>query len=790
MPPRDVPKSHSLDRARQFELLAQNLTEYAVYMLDPDGFVTTWNAGARQIKGYDEHDIVGEHYSRFFSYEDQRRGLPLSILSTVREKGRYETEGWRVRKNGDRFWAQSVIEPIRDENHEFVGYGAVTRDVTERQEERRQLIESERRFRLLVDSVVDYAIFMIDTSGIITNWNAGAARIKGASADEVIGTHFSRFYTKEDRARGLPTVALETARIEGKYETEGWRVRKDGGRFWASVVIEAVRDETGELIGFAKITRDITERRSAQDAIRESERQFRLLVSAVVDYAIFMLDPNGIVVSWNAGAEKIKGYMANEIIGSHFSRFYTEDDRKSGIPARALFAANHDGRFEGEGWRVRKDGTRFWAHVVLDAIRDETGVLVGYAKITRDITERRETQLALERAQDQLAHAQKMEALGQLTGGIAHDFNNLLTILVGQARMLKTRNLDAQSIKAIEGIEATVQRGASLTRQLLGFSRRQRLDPQSVVLSERLPGLQTLLSASLPKNVSLLVNVTPDIWPVMADPNELELAIMNVVINARDALPDGGTITINAENIPASGREAETDFIAINIADTGVGIPPDILGKVFDPFFTTKSFGKGTGLGLSQVYGFTHQSGGMVTIESEVGIGTTVRMSLPRAEKGKSSRDLPPKHEIQRKAGRILVIEDNPDVTEVTAALLGQLGYTVRLAPNAETAMRALEEQTYDVVFSDIMMPGKMDGFEFAQLIRRTYPALPIVLASGSHKRLEEAQAHFPTVQKPYGIEEVDRILQDQLRSAAEIPKNLVDLQDAKRLRAAKSDKP
>jgi PAS domain S-box-containing protein len=786
MPPRDVPKSHSLDRARQFELLAQNLTEYAVYMLDPDGFVTTWNAGARQIKGYDEHDIVGEHYSRFFTYEDQRRGLPLNILSTVREKGRYETEGWRIRKNGDRFWAQSVIEPVRDENQEFVGFGAVTRDVTQRQEERRQLIESERRFRLLVDSVVDYAIFMIDTSGVITNWNAGAARIKGVSADEVIGTHFSRFYTKEDRGRGLPTVALETARTEGKYETEGWRVRKDGGRFWASVVIEAVRDETGELIGFAKITRDITERRSAQEAIRESERQFRLLVSAVVDYAIFMLDPNGIVVSWNAGAEKIKGYIANEIIGSHFSRFYTEDDRKSGIPARALFAANHDGRFEGEGWRVRKDGTRFWAHVVLDAIRDETGVLVGYAKITRDITERRETQLALERAQDQLAHAQKMEALGQLTGGIAHDFNNLLTILVGQARMLKTRNLDAQSLKAIEGIEATVQRGASLTRQLLGFSRRQRLDPQPVVLSERLPGLQNLLSASLPKNVSLLVNVTPDIWPVMADPNELELAIMNVVINARDALPEGGNIMITAENVAALHDD---EFVTINIADTGVGIPPDILGKVFDPFFTTKSFGKGTGLGLSQVYGFTHQSGGTVAIESEVGVGTSVRMTLPRAKNGKTTRDLPPKREAQHKGGRILLIEDNPDVAEVTASLLRQLGYTVRVVSNAETAIRALEEQTCDVVLSDIMMPGKMDGFEFAQHIRRTYPALPIVLATGSHKRLEEAQVHFPAVQKPYGIEEIDGILQEQLRNPSEVPKNLVDLKDAKRIRAAKNDK-
>ncbi|MET1045687.1 MAG: PAS domain S-box protein, partial [Hyphomicrobium sp.] len=315
MPPSDASKLHRFDRARQFELLVQNVRDYAIYMIDPDGFIATWNAGARRIKGYEESEIVGQHYSRFFSDEDQRQGLPSKILSIARETGRYEAEGWRIRKNGERFWAHATMEVIKDETGKLVGFGKVTRDITERFEGRRELIESERRFRLLVDSVVDYAIFMVDQSGIIANWNTGAARIKGYSAEEVVGTHFSRFYTKEDRSSGLPAIALETARREGKYETEGWRVRKDGGRFWASVVIEAVRDEGGELIGFAKITRDITERRSAQEALRESERQFRLLVSAVIDYAIFMLDPNGIIISWNAGAEKIKGYGASEVIG-------------------------------------------------------------------------------------------------------------------------------------------------------------------------------------------------------------------------------------------------------------------------------------------------------------------------------------------------------------------------------------------------------------------------------------------------------------------------------------------
>jgi PAS domain S-box-containing protein len=301
----DSGKIRQFDQGRQFELLVKTLSDYAIYMIDPDGFISTWNTGARRIKGYEEPEIIGQHFSRFFSEDDQRQGLPQKIISIARDAGRYEAKGWRVRKDGTRFWALSVIEAIRDDKGTLLGFGKVTRDITDRYEGNKALMESERRFHLLVDSVVDYAIYMLDPSGVITNWNAGAARIKGFPSKEVVGTHFSRFYTKEDRSRGLPAIALETARREGKFETEGWRLRKDGGRFWASVVIEPIRNEAGDLVGFAKVTRDITERRSAQEALRESERQFRMLVSAVIDYAIFMLDPNGVVVSWNAGAEKI-----------------------------------------------------------------------------------------------------------------------------------------------------------------------------------------------------------------------------------------------------------------------------------------------------------------------------------------------------------------------------------------------------------------------------------------------------------------------------------------------------
>ena len=288
------------------------------------------------------------------------------------------------------------------------------------------------KFELLVQSVTDYAIYMLDLQGRITSWNAGARRFKGYEPEEIIGEHFSRFYTEEERAKEIPRIALETAEREGRFEAEGWRVRKDGTQFWANVVIDPVRDPGGKLVGFAKVTRDLTERRAAELELRASEERFRLLVQSVTDYAIYVLDPEGHVSSWNAGAERFKGYAADEIMGEHFSRFYTDEDRAADRPRIALETARREGRFEAEGWRVRKDGARFWASVIIDPIRNDSGELIGFAKVTRDLTEKREIE-------EQLRQSQKMEAVGQLTGGIAHDFNNLLTGIGGSLEMMQVR---------------------------------------------------------------------------------------------------------------------------------------------------------------------------------------------------------------------------------------------------------------------------------------------------------------------------------------------------------------
>ncbi|MDB5454364.1 MAG: hypothetical protein JWO33_2942 [Caulobacteraceae bacterium] len=775
------------DRAMHY--LVDAVTDHAIYMLDVNGRVASWNTGAERLKGYRRDEIEGEHFSKFFALED--RALPARLLETARTEGRVQSEGWRLRKDGSRFWAMATLHAIRDETGELIGFAKVTRDMTANREAQQAMLESERRFRLLVEGVVDYAIYMLDVNGIITNWNRGAERMKGYQANDIIGRHFSLFYTPEERQLGAPARALGTALSEGRFEAEGWRLRKDGSRFWASVIIDPVHDEDGTLIGFAKITRDVSERKAAEDALSDSERQFRMLVSGVVDYSLFMVDPNGIVASWNAGAERIKGYKPSEILGQHISRFYTEAERSAGTPMKALQTAAEQGRYEAEGWRVRKDGSLFWASVVLDAIRDETGRLHGFAKITRDITDKKKAEQELQRAQQQLAQSQKMEAIGQLTGGVAHDFNNLLMVVSGQAEILRSRiGDDPRAQRAIEAIAASAKRGEELTRHLLSFARRQRLDSAALSLSEQFTRLRELLSASLPATIQLIVDLPSSLWNIFADSSELELAILNMAVNARDAMPNGGLLSVTGENVSLKpgdvADDLEGEFVALSISDSGQGIPPDILPKIFDPFFTTKEVDKGTGLGLSQVFGFAQQSGGRAVVRSELGQGATFTIYLPRADGAPNAAENE-EAVATVTGGRILVVEDNPEVAETAVGLLEQLGHRVTLVGNALAALSAIEHGGLpDVVFTDIVMAGPMDGLGLARKLRQMYPQLPILLATGYSQALEGSGHEFPVLRKPYRLPELNRAISGLL---SEVPvSNLVPLDAARRKRKGTAD--
>jgi len=754
--------------------LVDSLSDFAVSMLTPDGIVASWNNGAVHITGYDASEAIGTDFSRFFPVSGE---TSAALLRKAAGTGRAEIEGWKSRKNGERYWALALLHPIRSPDGALIGFGGVIRDLTEKRAAQRALLDTERRFRLLVEGVTDYAIFMLDNNGIVTSWNAGAERLKGYKADEIVGQHFSKFYSSADRAQGLPARTLHAAGETGRFESEGWRIRKDGSRFWASVVMDAIRDSDGRLIGFGKVTRDISERRAAQEALRQSERQLRLLIDGVRDYAIFMLDPNGLISSWNSGAERIKGYAAQEVIGTHFSRFYVEDDRAAGIPARALATAERDGRVEMEGWRCRKDGSLFWANVVIDRVRDQSGKLVGFAKITRDITERKSAQLALEEAQARASQAQKMEALGHLTGGVAHDFNNLLMIISGQNMVLKRAAPDnPRATRAAEAVEATIQRAASLIRQLLTFSRRQTLSPRPIDLGQQIDAFKSMLTSTM-GGLTILATVPPDTWPVIADSNELELALLNLAINARDAMPDGGSITITAENRRLSARagdELDGEFVAISVADTGTGIAPDILPKIFDPFFTTKQPQKGSGLGLSQVHGFAHQSGGKVTIDSKLGEGTRITFYLPRASSLQAERGSDEKM-LATGRGTVLLVDDNPEVGEATAAMLGELGYDVVSVASAEAALAHVATARPLLVLSDIVMPGGQDGLALARALRKSWPDLPIVLMTGYAKNAP-TDGEFPLLRKPSNLGEIGRIIRSAAAAHAAPNDNVVPL--------------
>ncbi|MDE5452697.1 PAS domain S-box protein [Bradyrhizobium sp. CSA112] len=489
----------------------------------------------------------------------------------------------------------------------------------------------------------------------------------------------------------------------------------------------------------------------------ESERNFRLLVEGVADYALYMLDPNGLVTSWNVGGQRIKGYTPTEIIGQHFSRFYTEVDRTSGKPLRALRIAREQGRYEEEGWRVRKDGTFFWASVVIDPICED-GKLVSFAKITRDITERRAAQLKLDQMHQQLAESQKLDALGQLTGGVAHDFNNLLMIISGSLHTLKKAvGDDPRCQRALSAIEGATKRGASLTSQLLTFARRQSVNPQAVDVAERIDAVREVLDTAAGGAVALQFDVAKGVWPVMVDVAEFETALVNLVINARDAMTGGGVITISARNDAPGGKADTGGHVAISVADTGTGIAPDILSKIFDPFFTTKPIGKGTGLGLSQVHGFAHQAGGTVKVASELGKGTRITILLPRKETADTAEDANAAEAAG--SGTVLLVEDNPDVASVSAGLLEQLGYTVRRVADAEAALREIELDGIDLVFSDIVMPGKMDGLSLARHLKAIKPRLPILLASGYSDAALNVHGDFPILRKPYEIHELSQAI-------------------------------
>ncbi|MBB3930383.1 PAS domain S-box-containing protein [Kaistia hirudinis] len=612
----------------------------------------------------------------------------------------------------------------------------------------------EASYRLLVESIADYAIYMLDTRGRVASWNRGAERIKGYAASEILGQHFSCFYSPEARAAGVPEAALAMAAREGRFESEGWLIRKGGAAIWAHGIIDPIRSETGELIGFASMTRDLTERRESADALERSEKEFRLLVESVTDYAIYRLDAAGRVATWNAGAQRIKGYGPEEIIGQSFARFYTPEDQAAGEPERTLSIARRDGRFEKEGWRVRKDGSRFLASVVVDPIRDPSGTIIGFAKVTRDVTERHAAQKALEEAREALFQSQKIEAIGQLTGGIAHDFNNLLMAILGSLDLLRKRLPDDPNIlRLVDNATRGALRGSALTQRMLTFARRRQLETRAVEIPELVGGMAELLAHSIGPSIVIEHRFPARLPPVATDENQLESALINLVVNARDAMPDGGTVTITARE--ARLREGEHaalqagSYVVLAIEDTGVGIAAETLARVQEPFFTTKGPGKGTGLGLPMVRALAEQSGGTLDIRSTVGRGTCVEIWLPVAVSQVKATVSAPDEAAAMRRLHVLAVDDDPLVLMNTEEMLRELGHKVEAVSSPATALERLRRGGFDLVVTDQAMPG-MTGLQLADAMASEGITVPVVLATGYSDVDVGAERKVVALAKPF----------------------------------------
>jgi PAS domain S-box-containing protein len=682
---------------------------------------------------------------------------PLSQSILRGERGGFFEKDhlWRIRRAGAWENARFTISysPIPDDTAAN-GIGGVLTTVietTERVAAEQQLqrhshdLEHEVGQRIIErDRIWELSEDLLGVSnfeGYFTSINPAWTRLLGWSEDEIKRMHVSQLRHPDDAPAAVAQRALlakgaPTVRMENRFR------HKDGSWCWLSWTLSV---EKGLIY---VIGRNVTAEKAAVERLRESERMFRLFVGGVTDYALFRLDAAGVISSWNAGAERIKGYSADDIIGKHYRTFYTPEDRAAGLPELALRTASTEGRYEAEGWRVRKDGSRFWASAVLDAIRDETGALIGFAKVTRDITERREAQLALAQVQEQLAQSQKMEAVGQLTGGIAHDFNNLLTIVLGnlEAAQRLLGKLEPSSLGRLNRFIANAirggQRATTLTQRLLAFSRRQPLNPRALDVNKFIIGAAEFLQRSLGETVQVEAVAGAGVWRAEVDADQLETSLLNLALNARDAMPTGGKLTIETSNaflddayVQGQPELKPGQYVLISVSDTGTGMDSEVRSRAFEPFFTTKGVGEGTGLGLSQVYGFVRQSRGHIKIYSELGEGTTIKLYLPRAVQT-SDDDAETPITIEGLDGEhgqtVLVVEDDADVREYLAEVLHDLNYRVLAVQDSAGALRYLREQDVriDVLLTDVVLPG-VNGRQLADQAHEIRPGLPVLFMTG-----------------------------------------------------------
>jgi PAS domain S-box-containing protein len=674
----------------------------------------------------------------------------ISVSAKAKEKlrrARDELESTVERRTRQLMEANAELRHTIDQKNELAAAN---------EKQRHQLIDAQRIAKL--------GSWAWDLETGLVTWSPQLHEIYGVKEGMFAGTvedFISRLHPDD---RDSVAATIKSSLDAGtRFNSHERIIRPDGEIRHLESYGEVIRNSDGEAMQMLGICQDVTSQKTADDALRESEEQIRRLVNGIHDYAIFMLDPSGRIVSWNAGAARIKQYTREEILGKHVSQFYTPEERASNLPGHALKTAAREGRYEGEGWRVRQDGTRFWANVVIDAIYDASGKLIGFGKITRDVTEKREAMLALEQARDQLAQAQKMETIGQVTGGVAHDFNNLLAAIISSLHLLEKRvPSEPQSKRLLENALKAAERGASLTQRLLTFARRQDLKPEVVEVPKLISGMTDLLRRSIGPSVAIDIVASGTRTTATVDPTQLELAIFNLALNARDAMPNGGSLMIDIAEETVGTAPPDTElrpgrYVLISVRDTGIGMDEETRKRAIEPFFTTKGIGKGTGLGLSMVHGLAVQSGGAMRMESAAGRGTTVQIWLPASDQVASvAAPLLAHQKDAARNCRVLVVDDDPLVAMGTVAMLEDLGHSAIEVSSGRQALSVLETEAnnIDVVITDQAMPG-MTGIELIGKIRAQRPMLPIILATGWAELPDNPVPEFLRLSKPYRQEDL-----------------------------------
>ncbi len=770
----------------RYRLAVEGVTDYGIFTLDPTGHVTSWNVGVERLLGYPESEFLGRDGRSIFTPEDIEARAPEEELGTALREGRAADQRWHVRRDGSRFWANGVVTPIRDEDGAVRGFSKVMHDETEQkrmEDGLRFLVEASRVLatsldhettlenvaRLAVPAIADWCAirlaaddgvpreiayvhrdpaklallrelarrFPVDSGGEYGHGKVvatGEPDLVPELTDSMLEAIVKdREQLEMVRRLGMSSYMAVPVTVSGRHKgVISFASAESGRRYGPSdlALAQELARRAAVAIENAELYREMAQQR---ESTRESEERFRLLVESVRDYAIFMLDTEGRIASWNAGAERITGYSAAEVIGHHLSRFYMEEDITAGEPERELTIAAGEGRYEKEGWRVRKGGSRFWANVVVTAVRDRRGELLGFAKVTRDMTERRSLE-------EQLRQSQKMEAVGRLAGGIAHDFNNLLTAIMGYADLLLSDLAPEDPRREeLDEIRKAADRATNLTRQLLAFGRRQVLSPKVLDLGALVTDMAPMLRRLIGEDIDLAISPAAEPVQVVIDPGQLEQVILNLVVNARDAMPDGGKLTVETDSV-----ELDQEFVAehlgvrpgpyvlLAVSDTGIGMDEETRLRLFEPFFTTKPQGRGTGLGLATVYGVVTQSGGAIWVYSEPGKGTTFKIYLPRVEAGERAAIPQRQRAIERGTETVLVVEDDPGVRALITGVLARHGYSVLDAPDSTQGLLVAGQHSgsIDLLVTDVVMPGS-SGAVLAQRLRLERPGVKVLFISG-----------------------------------------------------------